>query len=230
MTRRVSDSDQLGWLAHAHIDKFAAADEREAAFTLFPKRARMLERVGLIERGEHGGLQRHQKLAELGRRMQAFVLPHITGQMMLACGADVIGTVDHERNGLANAGINRMGSLLIAGGGQGYNLTNTAIGVGDSTTAFAASQTDLQATVNAANRWVQIADSVAFAVQVLTVVATFATGNANLASGWQEWGIGQNTVSAAAALTAPMLNRKVANLGTKTSAAAWQFTVTITIS
>lgn len=215
MTAAVLDRDtSFEWHAHAHIDKYKAADERDAAHILFPRRAQLCERA-----------------AKRGLTVPKFIhVPHITGAMMKAIGADPYGTMDEDGNLLVNAGINRMGGLAFgAGTGQIYNTANTAIGAGDTNTAASASQTDLSAAVNASNRYVQVVDSQpAFASQVLTCVATFATGNGNFA--WAEWAIGQNTSSGANAITAAMLNRKVASLGTKTSAAAWAFTVTITIS
>ena len=220
-------SESFGWLAHAHIDKFSAKDERDAAFALFPEQAKAAEKAGLIRVGDRGGLERVPDVMSIVP--PELVVPHITSDMLLAVGADVIGTVDETGNLLVNAGINKMGGWLIVDSGTHYNAANTAIGVGDTSTAAAASQTDLSAAVNSANRWVQLVDSIpTFATQVLTCVATFATGNGNFV--WNEWAIGQNTSSAAAAITASMLNRKVASLGTKTSAVAWAFTVTITIS
>lgn len=227
-------SDELGWHARWHVDKFSAVDERAAAFELFPKRARTLEKLGLIGKADRGGLDRRiprpDEMRGLGRVASSLVLPHITGDMLLTLGADPVGVVDGEGNLLLNAGINGvLGNRLVGGAATAYNAANTAIGAGDTNTAAAATQTDLSAVVNAANRWVQLADALpTFASQVLTVVATFATANGNFA--WAEWAIAQNTASAAAALTASALNRKVAALGTKTSAAAWAFTVTITIS
>lgn len=214
-----ADTDRGKWQAHAHIDKYAAGDEAELLHLLHPGEMVLLDRV----KARNGG--------ELPLLLPpGLVVPHISKAMFEAYGATVIGEVDEPGNLLANAGINRLGSLLIGGGGQAYDNTHCAIGAGDTNTAAAASQTDLAATVNAANRWFQVADATypTFASQVLTVVATFATANGNFA--WAEWAIAGNTASAAAAATAPLLNRKVAALGTKTSAAAWAFTVTITIS
>lgn len=242
------DAEDLTWRAHAHVDEYRAKDERDALHALFPKAAANLERQGLILPGRHGGLdvapglaEVHIDIADLAvmsgdeaiadlTKIGVPAIPKITGEMLRILGADKIGERDAIGNLLANAGINRMGGLAFgAGTGQIYNTANSAIGAGDTSTAAAATQTDLSAAVNAANRWVQIVDSQpTFASQVLTMVATFATGNGNFA--WAEWAIGQNTTSAAAAITAAMLNRKVASLGTKTSAAAWAFTVTITIS
>lgn len=208
-------SDHGNWSAHAHIDRYRAEEERAVMHTLYPTRS------ALLEKAVKGGWD---------SRLPQILRPHVTGADYQKFGIDPFGTMDEPGNLLVNVGINRLGALLInSGATQAYDATHTAIGAGDTATAAAASQTDLSATINAANRWVQIVDSApTFATQVLTCVATFATANGNFA--WAEWAIGQNTTSAAAAITSPMLNRKVAALGTKTSAAAWAFTVTITIS
>lgn len=129
-----------------------------------------------------------------------------------------------EGNVLLNAGITRLGSLLVGAGGTAYNGANTRLGVGDSNTAAVASQTDLQAVTN--KQWV-LCDSVGFSGQTLTVVGTFTTGLANFA--WAEWGIDNGTANGTT-VTAPMLNRKVAAMGTKASGATWVLTVTIVIS
>lgn len=55
--------------------------------------------------------------------------------------------------------------------------------------------------------------------RVLTFKATFGTGAANFA--WNEWGI------ANASTGGRLFNRKVASLGTKTSAASWEFRAAI---
>lgn len=227
MTADVLEREPPGWLAtaHAHIDIFRATDEREARHVLFPKRAVIAEKLhkrGVIDLADSSTFQRKPGLN--------LIVPHITGEMLRGLGASIVGERDEIGNLWANAGINRVGGLSFgAGTGQIYNTANSAIGAGDTNTAAAASQTDLAAAVNASNRYVQVVDSQpTFSTQVLTMVATFATGNGNFA--WAEWAIGQNTSSGANAITAAMLNRKVASLGTKTSAAAWAFTVTITFS
>lgn len=209
----VTATEHGNWAAHAHIEKFHARSERDAMHELFPVRARLIDAA-----------------KNRGHKCPKFLVPHISGAQLIALGADPFEIVDEPGNLLVNAGINRLGALLVASGGtQAYDSTHTAIGAGDTNTAAAASQTDLAAAVNSANRWVQVVDSApTFSSQVLTCIATFATGNGNFA--WAEWAIGQNTSSAAAAITSPMLNRKVASLGTKTSSAAWAFSTTVTIS
>lgn len=112
-------------------------------------------------------------------------------------------------------------SLSVGAGGTAFNNANSYIGVGDSATAFAAAQTDLQA---AANKLRKAMDATypTLAANVMTFRATFGTADANFA--WAEWGV----FNAAAAGT--MMNRKVEALGTKTNTQTWQLTATITLS
>lgn len=102
-----------------------------------------------------------------------------------------------------------------------FNNANARIGVGDSTTAFASGQTDLQAATNKFRRVMEAAYPQR-AANVLTFRALFSTSEANFA--WNEWGV-FNAASAGS-----MLNRKVEALGTKTSAQSWQLTVTLTVN
>lgn len=101
-----------------------------------------------------------------------------------------------------------------------FNNTNTYLAVGDSTTVFSASQPDLQGT----NKIRKPMDAT-YPIRTdnsLTFKATFETTDANFA--WNEWGIFNASTGGV------MLNRKVENLGTKTSAATWVFTVTLTFT
>lgn len=112
-----------------------------------------------------------------------------------------------------------MAQGITGGSPTQFSAANTRIGVGDSTTAFAASQTDLQA---ATNKLRKLCDSASLAGLVFTVVATFATTDANFA--WQEWGVFNSSSGAT------MLSRKVESLGTKTSAQSWVMTATLTFA
>lgn len=102
-----------------------------------------------------------------------------------------------------------------------FNNANARIGVGDSSTAFAAGQTDLQAPANKLRKAMD-ATYPQRAANVLTFRATFGTGEANFA--WNEWGVFN------AASAGQMLNRKVESLGTKTSTQTWQLTVDLTLN
>lgn len=130
-----------------------------------------------------------------------------------------------EGNLLTNAGIDRMLDLTFGlGATQAFDATHLRIGVGDSSTAAAASQTDLQAATN--KQWKTI-DSRARSAETVTIIATFGTSQANFA--WAEWAMDQGTADGTT-VTAPMLNRKVASMGTKASGAVWVFTVTATLA
>ena len=102
-----------------------------------------------------------------------------------------------------------------------FNNANARLGVGDSTTAFAATQTDLQAATNVLRKAMD-ATYPTRATNVLTFKATFATGDANFA--WQEWGVFN------AGTGGTMMNRKVESLGTKTSSQSWALTATLTVT
>jgi len=140
-------------------------------------------------------------------------------------------TVEAAGNLLTTAGLQRLTNLLIGAGGQ--SLTNTAsrLGVGNSSTAAAVGQTDLQAAAGAANRYFMPMDATyPTAVNgVVTLRSTFATGDGNFV--WAEWGtdIGTPSVTAGAVVNATLLNRAVQALGTKASG-SWVLTATITIS
>jgi hypothetical protein len=129
----------------------------------------------------------------------------------------------YEGNLLLNAGITRLGSLLVGGGGTAFNAANSRIGVGNSTTAASAAQTDLQG----ASKFFKLCSSASWSAQTGTWVATFGSSDANFA--WEEWGIDNGTADSST-VTAPLLNRKVVAMGTKGSGSTWQLTVTITVS
>ncbi len=122
---------------------------------------------------------------------------------------------------LTDAGRNFMVQSTIAAAGTPFSNANSYIGVGDSTTAFSAAHTDLQAASNKLRKAMD-ATYPSGGSNVITFRSTFATGDANFA--WQEWGV----FNASSAGT--MLSRKVESLGTKTSAQTWQFTVTLTFT
>ena len=112
-------------------------------------------------------------------------------------------------------------TLVVGAGGTAFNNANSYIGVGDSSTAFSAAHTDLQAASNKLRKAMD-ATYPTNAANVLTFRSTFATGDANWA--WNEWAIFN------AAASGTMMSRKVESLGTKTSAQSWQITCTITLA
>lgn len=139
-------------------------------------------------------------------------------------GAQPDEVMEIPHNLLLNAGITRLGSLLVGAGGTAFNAANSRLGVGDSSTAATASQTDLQA---ATNKFYKLCSSASWSAQTGTWVATFGSADANFV--WNEWGIDNGTVDGTTGV-APMLNRRVVAMGTKASGSTWQLTVTIVVS
>jgi hypothetical protein len=129
--------------------------------------------------------------------------------------------IEGEGNCLLNSGINEMWDLItgeVSGSGHIFDNTTAQIGVGDSSTAADPSQTDLQGT----NKTYQGMENgyPTSTNQKATFKASFGESEANYA--WNEWVVKQAT-------SAKCLNRKVENLGTKSSG-TWTLEVSITLS
>jgi hypothetical protein len=141
-------------------------------------------------------------------------------------------TAEASGNLLTTAGLTRLMSLLVAGGGQALTNTSTRLGVGNSTTAATIADTDLGAASGSTNRFFMTMDATypSVAAGVLTARATFGANDGNFA--WQEWGIdvGTPTVTSGTTVNATFFNHKIVSLGTKANPAVWALTVTITIS
>ncbi len=131
-------------------------------------------------------------------------------------------------NLLTIGGASALWERLIGTSVTAFDTSNAYLGVGDSTTAAAQSQTDLQAATNKTRKTATAShtDSTSnTAALTITFVATFGTADAN--HRWREWG----TFNASTA--GRMLNRKVEDLdggSAKTSAQSWQLTVTIALA
>jgi len=122
--------------------------------------------------------------------------------------------------GLTDAGVTHIAQDIIGEAVTAFDNSNAYLGVGTSSTAFNATQTDL---VGASKfRKAMEATYPQRSTDVLTFRALYATNQANFA--WEEWA----TFNASTAGT--MLQRYVESLGTKTTAQSWQLTVDITVS
>ena len=121
---------------------------------------------------------------------------------------------------LTNAARDLIAQALIGEAFTSFANANARIGVGESSAAFTASQTDLQASTNKLRKAMEAAYPTR-AGNTLTFRSIFGTSEGNFA--WNEWGVFN------AASGGTMLNRLVASLGTKTSAQSWQVTVTVTV-
>lgn len=157
----------------------------------------------------------------------------VTAADFVSLGVSPYETLDAGKNLLTTAGLTRLTSLLIGGGGQAATNTASRIGVGNGVGTAAVGDTDLSASAGSANRWFQIMDATYPQVSagVVTFRSTFGTADGNFA--WNEWGIdiGTPTVASGNTVAATFLNHKTsAALGTKASGSTWAFTVTITFA
>src|SRR4051812_22678210 len=139
------------------------------------------------------------------------------------------GEEEIDGNLLVNEGIARLLDLLIAAGGTAYNAAGAFIGVGDSNTAEAATQTELQA---ATNRFYKAMNATfpSRASQTVSWASDFTSAEANYV--WAEWSIaaGATTASGSGFTTGTTkLNRKGQALCTK-STGTWTLTAQVTIS
>jgi hypothetical protein len=126
--------------------------------------------------------------------------------------------------GLTNGARDLICTMVVGGAYTSFNNANARVGVGSSTTAFAASQTDLQTPI--ARKGMDAGYPTQPTSNSMRWRATF---NAGSPSGegdgsWQEWGI-FNAASAGL-----MFNRKVENLGTKPNTQSWQITCDMTLT
>ncbi len=143
--------------------------------------------------------------------------------------------IEHAGNLLVYGGSSCIWQALIGNGtgtaGQSltfFNNANAAIGVGDSATSAAATQTDLQASTNKVRSGMKVSypthtDGVTSGAATITFQADFGSGVANYA--WNEVGIFNSSSSG----TGRMLNRLVQSFGTK-SGGTWTMSVSITLS
>jgi hypothetical protein len=192
--------EAITWNAHARVDKFTAEQEAEAKV--------VADRDGIT-------------LSQALLRLEPYEVAESEGNLLTRLGRKRL--MDRFTEVASNSGI---------------TAAKARIGVGNSSTAAVDTDTDLVAAAGAANRQFELVDSaptVGSGVDSgkVTLVATFETTDANFV--WNEWGIDGGTadgttVTADTNTTPGLINRKVASLGTKTSAAAWVFTVTITIT
>jgi len=111
---------------------------------------------------------------------------------------------------------------------QAFSTGNSRLGVGNSTATAAVTQTDLQGGSkkynSMASGYPTHTDGTASSdARTMTWRATYTTAQGNFA--WNEWALFNSTGA-----SRRMLNRKVGSLGTKTSAATWTLTVSISLS
>jgi hypothetical protein len=113
-----------------------------------------------------------------------------------------------------NEGLNLLFSLLCGGAGTAFNAANAYIGVGDSNTAAAATQTGLQASTNKLYKGMEASYPTYGTSQKVTFRSKFTAAEANFP--WNEITVANGNSDASV-----NLNRKVQVMGTKASPAEW---------
>ena len=247
MTEDIAAADPQVWHARRRIEKLhvpalgeLTADERLQLDALGAASAAGW-RPSLPRRIGAAGARRvlHPRLAEVVAELltpRPYKLPgEAQADLLRSLGVDPL-VDEREGNLLMYGGASCQWQTLLGNGtvtaGQAltyFNNAQAAIGVGDSSTAAAATQTNLQAASNKLRRAMDATyplhtDGVVVGAATATFRSTFATGDANWV--WNEWILANSATDA----TGRALNRKVENLGTKTSAAAWTFTIALTLA
>jgi hypothetical protein len=208
MFKAASEAPQ--WIGHGVVHKYDLSDIKKAA-----------------RQGRLGEFSRSGRLTVLAEDEHGV---GIEAQRMISFGIEPYEVVDAGYNLLCTAGVTRIWNLTTnQGATQAFDATHTRIGVGNGTTAAAAGDTDFSAAAGSTNRQFKtVSGAGTVSTNTLQFAATFSTALANFV--WAEWGIDQGTADATT-VTAPLLNHAVPNsLGTKTSSAAWTFTVTLSLS
>ncbi len=124
-----------------------------------------------------------------------------------------------------NSGISGFEKLIagLSSPPNAWSNTYAYLGVGDSTTAAVATQTDLQAATN----YTYVAMAASYpsqASQAVSWQASFGSGSANYA--WNEFVV----TNASSKGSGTCINRLVSSQGTKTSGQTWVLTIQITWS
>lgn len=168
------------------------------------------------------------RMMPISEGMPSWLLQAIAGE------AEIIEEV--EGNLLLNEGIQRLEDLTMIAtvltnqtAANAWGSTNAFVGVGDSSTAEAATQTDLQAATNHFYKGMN-ATFPSRSSQTVSFQSDFTTSEANYA--WAEWSVAAGATSASGSgflIGTTNLNRKVASLGTK-STGTWTLTAQVTFS
>lgn len=213
-------SDGLHWKGTFSLEKFDAPIEWYLGKLTYLTEEEIAERGGFLVFDPE-----LRALADV--RMRQDRSPYETADisnLLLNAGITALLNILSGNSSAANSGASAAGANAV------YNNAQASIGVGDSSTAAAATQTDLQA---ATNKYFQGMDATypSISGQTITLKITVAGGNANFA--WNEWVVdncnGSNSTSTTRS-GGSTLNRAVSAQGTKTAGQTWVPTATITLS
>ena len=129
---------------------------------------------------------------------------------------------EFDGNLALNEGLNELWSLVAGDGGAvAFDNTNAYIGVGDSATAAAASQTGLQAAANKLYAGMEASYPQYGSNQQIIFRSVFGSADAN-------WDWNEFTVANGNSDSDVNLDRKVSAQGTKAVGQTWTITLTIT--
>ncbi|GII88272.1 hypothetical protein Ssi03_62620 [Sphaerisporangium siamense] len=165
------------------------------------------------------------------RRRSGLAAP--AGADFARLGVRPYATSEVMGNLITNNGWTRLMNLLTnQGGTQALDATHVRIGVGNSNTAEAYTDTDLAAAAGASNRYFQpVSGAGTLGTRTLSFAATFGTADGNFA--WNEFGLDITSGTAAGGTTvgATLFNRKAGIAqGTKASGQTWTATATLTFT
>jgi len=139
-----------------------------------------------------------------------------------AMGKELPAVSEFEGNLLLNEGIQAMWDLVCGiGSPAAYSNANAQIGVGDSSAAEAATQTDLQASTNKLFKAME-SGYPSRTNQTMTFRSVFGSAEANYA--WAEFSVRNGGTAD------KNMNRKVSAQGTKASGQTWTVDIAITLS
>lgn len=127
--------------------------------------------------------------------------------------------IEGEDNVFLNEGINEIWKLVIGSSSNHFDSSHAQIGVGDSNTSASASQTGLQGS----NTYYKGMDSgyPSISGTKVTFQATFGSTEANFH--WQEWCVHHSS-------SGIDINRKVQDMGVKSSGSTWTLQVTLELT
>ena len=121
---------------------------------------------------------------------------------------------------LTDKGVAAAAGCIIGDPTPIYNAANARVGIGDSSTAFDVTQTDLQA---ATNKFRKLVDSAPIrTANAMEFTSIFTASEANFA--WNEMAVFNSSSGDS------MLTRRTISLGTKTSLDAWTITAVVILS
>lgn len=194
---------------------------------------RIVNKLNPIERMEHSsvwGIRRWDNKKDHKEALRADARGEVLGkdyfQYSEKEALDIFGMPQLTRingNLLLNEGIDEMWTLVAGTGGTAFTNANAYLGVGDSNTAAAASQTGLQASTNKLYKAMDTSYPTYGTSQYATWRSTFESADGNFA--WNEY-----TVANGNSDSADNMNRKVDAQGTKQSGQTWELTLQITLS